>query len=453
MNVISRGIRNAFRNVVRTFSIVIILGLSIGLSLVMLIAHQAVGNKIESVKHSLGNTVTIRPAGYSGFSEANNGLTVGQLDKVSKLAHVTKVVKTMNGNVTTTGSNSPKGPGGSTSGGGGARGETNLKSPVEVNKAGGPIMISNGSGEAPKDFSPPISVLGTTDPTGTISDLNAKVTLTSGRTIDGNKDSNDVLISESMAAKNNLKVGSTFTAYSATMTVVGIYKSDTQVGDNFIIMSLSALQRLSKNPGIVTAATATIDSITNIDSATDATKKSLGSSADVTNSKQTVENAIQPLQGILSVSFYSLIGAIAAGAAIILLTMVMIVRERKREIGILKAIGFSNLRIMMQFTSEALTLTILSAVAGLAIGITAGNPVTKTLVDSSVNNSGPGSSGPGMVHFVNNAVQGVSDIQAEIGWSIILYGLGAAVLIAVIGSALASYFIAKVRPAEVLRSE
>ena len=64
--------------------------------------------------------------------------------------------------------------------------------------------------------------------------------------------------------------------------------------------------------------------------------------------------------------------------------MVMIVRERRREIGILKAIGGSNTRIVLQFMVEAVTLTCIGAVIGLAIGVIAGNPVTSSLVDSSV---------------------------------------------------------------------
>jgi putative ABC transport system permease protein len=47
----------------------------------------------------------------------------------------------------------------------------------------------------------------------------------------------------------------------------------------------------------------------------------------------------------------------------------------------------------------------------------------------------------------------ITNIHAAVGWSIILYGLAAAVAIALIGSALASYLIAKVRPAEVMRTE
>jgi putative ABC transport system permease protein len=47
----------------------------------------------------------------------------------------------------------------------------------------------------------------------------------------------------------------------------------------------------------------------------------------------------------------------------------------------------------------------------------------------------------------------VTNIHAAVGWNIILYGLAAAVAIALIGSALSSYLIAKVRPAEVMRTE
>src|ERR1700676_2874602 len=107
MNVVSRGIRNAFRNLVRTFSIVIILGLSMGLALAMLVAHQAVGQKINSVKSSVGNTITIAPAGFSGFSQVNNSLTTSQLTKVSALAHVTNVTETLTGRLTTIGSSQP----------------------------------------------------------------------------------------------------------------------------------------------------------------------------------------------------------------------------------------------------------------------------------------------------------------------------------------------------------
>jgi putative ABC transport system permease protein len=156
-----------------------------------------------------------------------------------------------------------------------------------------------------------------------------------------------------------------------------------------------------------------------------------------------------------------LIGAVIAGGVIVLLTMIMIVRERRREIGIFKALGASNFKVMFQFMSEAVTLTLLGAIVGIILGVVAGNPITKLLVNNSSSTTattpgagggfgggrGGGGGGFGFIH--NN----VTNIHATIGYSIIIYGLLAAIVIALIGSAAVSFLIAKVRPAEVMRSE
>ena len=71
---------------------------------------------------------------------------------------------------------------------------------------------------------------------------------------------------------------------------------------------------------------------------------------------------------------------VRAGAIIILLAMIMIVRERRREIGVIKAIGGTNRSVMTQFTSEALTLTVMGGIVGLAIGIAVSGPMTSSLV-------------------------------------------------------------------------
>lgn len=475
MNTITLGVRNAFRNATRSLSIVIILGLSIGLSLVMLIAHQAVGQKIADVKSSIGNTVTIAPAGFTPGSEANNALTTSGLAQVKSIAHVTNVTETLTDRLTTIGSSMPFGKFGDSSSSG--NNQTSLKSPITLNSngesaGGGGLHVQiEGGGSLPSNFSPPIQILGTTDPSQLQNDTNA--TIKSGKLVDGTKDTNDAMISTDMANKNNLKIGSTFTAYGKTLTVVGIFDSGSQGGNDTIIVSLAAEQRLSGQSGDVTNAVAAVDSLDNLSTATTAIKNAMGSSADVTSSEDEANQAVAPLNSVKSVSLYSLIGAACAGAVIILLVMVMIVRERRREIGILKAIGGSNLRIIFQFMSEALTFTILGAAIGLIIGVIGGNPVTNMLVTNSSNSSqnsntpGPGqftkSAGAGPVSIgggqfrQNLSARGlksnVSSIHANVGWSVLAYGLGAAILIAVIGSAFAGWLIARVRPSEVMRAE
>lgn len=485
MNTITLGMRNAFRNATRSLSIVIILGLSIGLSMVMLIAHQAVGKKIADVKSSIGNTITITPAGFNQFSSANNALTTTELKKVSSLAHVTNITETLTDRLTTIGSSSPNfGKFGSDSSN--ANNQTSLTSPITVNSnsGDGPHIFINGGGSLPANFSLPISIVGTNDPNnlGTLAGnaSGGSITVTSGKMLDGTVDNNQAMVSQSMATKNNLKIGSTFTAYGKTLTVAGIFSSSTKAAEDVVVVSLPTEQTLSGQSGIVTNAVANVDSVDNLSAATTAIKNTLGSNADVTNSQDQVNEAIAPLNNVKTISMYSLIGAVIAGSVIILLTMIMIVRERRHEIGILKAIGASNARIIFQFMSEALTFTVLGAAIGLIIGVAGGSPVTNTLVSNAANantNSnqtmqGPDGTGPVMRagngpgfqaksttghgflgRNVNSVGNSISNIHANVGWSVLAYGLGAAVFIAVIGSALAGWLIARVRPSEVMRAE
>lgn len=452
MNVITRGIRNAFRNQIRTFSIVVILGLSVGMALAMLIARQAVTTKIASVKASVGNTVSVSPAGVRGFEGGGDALTAGDMAKLTKLAHVTSVDQSLNDRLTSD--------------------NTNLVSAVEAGNLGRRFSQNNGTsfegGTAPaprfggqngngptRVFTPPVILVGTTNPTNLSSGIaGGTFSLKDGKVFAGDSKDNVAVVGSTLATKNNLKVGSTFTAYGQAVTVAGIFDAGNRFGNNQVLMPLAVVQALSSQAGAVTSATINVDSVENIAAVTAAAKTMLGDAADVTNASERAQTAIAPLENIRTISLYSLIGAVAAGAVIILLTMIMIVRERRREIGVIKAIGASNINVMTQFATEAITLTLLGATIGILFGAIAGSPITKLLVNnatSAVTAAGPGFGGRGRA-FVGVG-RNLADVTASVGWEIIIYGLGVAILIAIIGSALASFFIAKVRPAEVMRTE
>ncbi len=452
MNIATRGMKNAFRNTTRTLSITIILGLSIGLSLVMLIAHQTVQDQIRTTLSSIGNTVSILPAGgFNSLVSESNLLTTDKLQRVRSITHVTNVDEQLNDRVqtvSTAGSNQQ--PNEAT---------TSLRSPYHLSCSsgvcsGGDIRARTPNGGTLGNLDLDMAVIGTNTPTDPSNIDSSWLTIISGHAIDNSADTDNAMVSKAMAQKNNLSVGSTFEAYAKILTVAAIFNCDTQGGSNSIIVSLPTLQRLTGYTNDITTATATVDSLENLSTATSAIKTLLGSSADVKSDVDQANAALQPLDSVKRVSLYSLIGAVMAGAVIILLTMIMIVRERKREIGIFKAIGFGNIRIMVQFMAEALTLTVLGAVIGLIIGVLGGNPVTTTLVSNSTNSSNSVGAGKGSAHLPGApSLSNIQNVHAQIGWSIILYGLGAAVVTALVGSALASYFISKVRPAEVLRSE
>lgn len=459
MNWFSRGIRSAFRNATRTFALVIILGLSIGLALSMLIAHQAVTHKINNVKSSVDNTISISPAGLNGFIGGGNPLTSAQLLKVSKTADVSSVAETLSERMNSS--------------------ETNLQPAVAAgvlgrrfaSGAGGPGGGFGGFGG--QGFTLPVTVNGTNDPTNlsAFSSTGGGGTfkLKSGTVFSSNSNANVALLGSLIASKNNLKVGSTFSAYSTTITVDGIFTSGNRFGNNQVIMPLQTVQRLTGQTNQITSAVAYVNSASNVASVTSAIKKELGSAADVTNSILQAQSTVSTLQNIQTISLYSLIGAVIVGAVIILMSMIMIVRERRREIGVIKAIGSSNMRIAGQFMAEAVTLTLVGAIIGIIIGVIASNPITQMLVSSSNSSSssssrpsfaGPGGGGNFATHRLSVGQGGftgfkhdISSIHAVVSFSIVIDGLVAAILISLIGSAVAAYFIAKIRPAEVMRVE
>ncbi len=460
MNVLSRGVRNAFRNKIRTFSIVVIVGLSVGMALAMLVARQAVTDKITSVKSSVGNTVSISPAGVRGFDGGGNALTAADIAKVSSLSHVTSVTQSLSDRLTTS--------------------DTDLESAVEAGALGQRFNRGSGTtgGDMPtppagdgtatdgttatQSFTPPVTVIGATDPETALSTSQGggTFTLTSGEVFAGDSSENVAVIGKGLAEKNSLTVGSTFQAYGQTIKVVAIYDAGNTFSNNQVIMPLNTVQTLSEQADAVTSATLNVDSIDNVASVSSAASSALGDTADVTNASEQAESAVAPLENIQTISLYSLIGALIAGAAIILLTMVMIVRERRREIGVIKAIGASNLNVMTQFASEAVTFTVLGAIIGIVFGLVAGNPITQLLVNNSASSTASAAGGPGMGGGQGMGGRGigavgrtVTNVTASVGVDIILYGLGVAILIAIVGSALASFFIAKVRPAEVMRAE
>jgi putative ABC transport system permease protein len=409
MTAAGRGIRNAFRNAVRTISVVLILGLVIGLSFVMLIADHSVTGKVATTLGSIGNTVTITPPAFSAGGQPGKNLTTAELAPIAHLRGVTSTDETLNATA-------------------------------------GPVRTSL----RPGNVSPAVYYSGSTQPTNPVSIGASALSILSGQAISGTTSADVAMVSTAMARKNGLKVGSAFTAYGQTLTVAALFDSDSQSGNDTVITSLPVLERLTGDTGQVTAAVVTLASLTDLAATTSAIERTLGPLASVTSDLADAGQAIGDLDSVQGITRYSLAGAAGAAAVILLLVMVMIVRERKREIGILKAIGASNRAIIAQFTTEAVTFTLLGLVVGLAAGLVAAGPVTSALVSHSGASS---ATSAGVFGAPRPFLRHLTDIDAQAGWGVILDGLAAAVVVAVLASAVTTWMIGRIRPAEALRSE
>lgn len=439
MNVLTRGVRNTLRSPLRSGAIAIMLAISIALILAMLVAKASVEAKIAEVKASVATQITVNPAGMQGMMGAGELLTANQLKTIQDTENIASTAATLSKQLQTE--------------------DTDLESAVKTGEqpGGGQIRIMGPDGK--QMSSPPITVTGTDDPESKI----AADTMTSGEMIDGGSNDYKAIVGKNLAEKNELEVGDTFTAYGQQITVAGIYSTDNMFNDNSLVMSLTALQQLSGEAGISNVMV-TANSSDNVEAIVSSLKSTLGDEIDVTSQEDQAESSLAPLTSISSLALTGVIGAAIATGVIILLSMIMIVRERRREIGVIKAIGGTNFKVITQFMTEAMTLTIVGGIVGLGFGVLASGPITQSLVSSS-EDSGPSTSqgptrmgGGGRVAFggpggLASLQTNLNNVTGTLTPEIFFGSIGIILLIAGIGSAIPAYAIARIRPAEVLRAE
>ncbi|MBO9704543.1 MAG: FtsX-like permease family protein, partial [Arthrobacter sp.] len=155
------------------------------------------------------------------------------------------------------------------------------------------------------------------------------------------------------------------------------------------------------------------------------------------------------------------IASLATAGLVVLFIMVLLVRERRREIGVLKAIGAPNRTIGLQFVLEALVLVALGSVVGGVIASFASSGIASALVSSNTAGAasgrrgqgggfGPGGGGGG---FLGGANQLLTSVNASVSPGVIALGIGAVFVVAIIGALVPALLTARIRPIEVLRGE
>jgi putative ABC transport system permease protein len=273
--------------------------------------------------------------------------------------------------------------------------------------------------------------------------------------------STKALVGTTLATKNNLKAGSTFTIAGKTFTVAGIFDAGTTFGNNAVYTTLAEAQALAATPGELSSMVVTVNSMANVDAAKTALQTALGSSkADVTQGQRNLETAVSSLDSVKNISLVAFIAALGTAGLIILLIMVMLVRERRREIGVLKAIGARNRTIGLQFVLEALVLVALGSVVGAAIASFASGGIASALISSNSSTAATSQRGPGGGGFggpdgnpFGGASQLLTSVTASASPGVIAAGVAAVFGVAVVGALVPALLTARIRPIEVLRGE
>jgi putative ABC transport system permease protein len=169
-----------------------------------------------------------------------------------------------------------------------------------------------------------------------------------------------------------------------------------------------------------------------------------------TNYETALANAETALAQTQSVAFQEIIVAIVATSLIVLFVMLYTVRERTKEIGTLKAIGFSNWTVMSQFMLEGVLLSLIAGVVGIAIGSFAA-PALSGLLLPTVSQSG--TFGRGFTSMSDPGAASSVTASISVTPELMLIAMGASVLLGALGSLYPAWRASRTRPAEAMRYE
>jgi putative ABC transport system permease protein len=139
---------------------------------------------------------------------------------------------------------------------------------------------------------------------------------------------------------------------------------------------------------------------------------------------------------------------------VVLLAVLLVVRQRVREIGIFKAIGASNWRIALQFGIETLLISVIAAIVGTGLTFVFAQKVADMFTSNNSTQpggfTGRGGGFGGGFQVISGNIGGVHVVISPV---VFLIALGAGVALALVASIVPVWYIARVRPAEVLRNE
>lgn len=285
------------------------------------------------------------------------------------------------------------------------------------------------------------------------------------------------VVDATYAETQDLAVGDTVTVGDSKVTIVGVVSSTSNDSDTpaNVYLPITTARSLGDTGKVVSTVYVSADSASTIDAVQAAITKAL---PDATVSSQS--DLAGQVSGALS-SASSLISSLGrwlsvAVLAVALLIAVLLtgsgVARRTREFGTLKAIGWSNGRVVSQVAGESMVQALIGGVAGLVLGLGAIgviNAIGPTLstgdaaattagVDAGgAGAGGAGAGGPGGGFgpgSFGQSAQAAADIvlQAPITWWVVAAAVGLALLGGVLAGAFGGWRAAKLSPVEALRT-
>lgn len=226
---------------------------------------------------------------------------------------------------------------------------------------------------------------------------------------DGNmpKKDGEAIVSEDFAKLNNLKVGDTFKVQNPDnpdkydpleLTISGIYYDGTESQDygfkhpmmnrkNEIITTFDTLKayKVKTDNDLIVEAKFFLknpDLLSEFNE--EAHKLGLNNLYDISTDSQSYDEIVKPVEGLQKVANIFMILVLCFGGSILILISILGIRERKYEIGVLRAMGMKKGKVALGLIFETLSTIAISLVVGLSIASLSAQSISNVLLKSQI---------------------------------------------------------------------
>lgn len=178
---------------------------------------------------------------------------------------------------------------------------------------------------------------------------------------------NEIMLGYRAARDFDKTVGDTFTIEDRDYTIVGIFSTGQVFGDSASMLPLTHLQAEERKPGIISLAFVRVEPGTDL-AVLRAQMEQDNPQLATVRTESEFGRIDRNLELISAANQGATILALIIGATGVMNTTTMSVFERTRELGLLRAIGWSRLRLLWMILGEAIVISIAGAALGLAVG-------------------------------------------------------------------------------------
>ncbi|ARC86054.1 ftsX-like permease family protein [Clostridium argentinense CDC 2741] len=113
-------------------------------------------------------------------------------------------------------------------------------------------------------------------------------------------------------------------------------------------------------------------------------EKGLNEIYDVATDEASYHKVVGPVEGLKSISVTFMIIVLILGGIILALLSSISIRERKYEVGVLRAMGMKKGKVALGLWAEMLIITCICLVVGISSGTVAAQPVANILLDNQI---------------------------------------------------------------------